>query len=83
MANPKRKITRLASLHRKWLNDVGQDVYDYSRNRVAVGLADASIRSCLDISSNLRGIAIYLGTGGEEKGSAVIKYSTIFAYHQF
>jgi hypothetical protein len=66
MPKPKsqRLIERLVKLHRRWIQDTGEDVRHYAASSINRGLSDGSIHSLRNISSNLGGMATYWGVHG-------------------
>lgn len=65
MSNPERAIDRMVKFHRQWVAETGEEVRAYATDRINTGLAEGSIRSLRNISSNLKSLGMYWGTYGD------------------
>lgn len=59
-----KQIERLVIQHRRWIQDNGEDVRQYSEGNINRGILENSIHSLRGIASGLRMLATYKGTHG-------------------
>ncbi|MBL8824352.1 MAG: hypothetical protein JNJ77_17325 [Planctomycetia bacterium] len=59
-----KQIERLVMHHRRWIQETGEDVRQYSEKTISNGIQENSIHSFRGIASGLRMLATYKGTHG-------------------